>query len=182
MTEYIIPENREATEWRFDDGGLLAGPYSYQELKKYVELEYIQPETEILHDDGRKYQAFEMGLFPGFVPENKASANESKISVAPIPGWSFLASVAVLSWVTVKILSWIPAGHWFQGVRPYSIIIGGFAVVLIGCYTMLTGTAYDFKGNLDHRPVANRLAGIIVIVIGVNLIGDGVSYFYSGSN
>jgi len=177
MTEYIIPENREATEWRFDDQGLLAGPYSYHELKEHVDLGYIKPRTEIIHEDGRKFEAFEMGLFPDFVPEKPAPADEHS-KVPPLPGWNFLAGVAVLSWVSVKALRWIPADHWFHGVRPYSTIIGGFAVVLIGCYTALTGTAHDSSGNPDHKPVANRIAGIIVIAIGVYLIAGGSQFLF----
>ena len=177
MTENIIPEKREATEWRFDDQGLLAGPYSYHELMEYVELNYIQPETEIIHEDGRKYQAFEIGLFPGFVPVIPEPADEHN-KVPPLPGWNFLAGVAFLSWITVKVLPMIPALRFLYSVKPYSMIIGGFAVVLIGCYTLLTGTAHDSEGNPEHRPVANRIAGLIVILIGVYLIGGGVSFFF----
>jgi hypothetical protein len=176
MTENIIPEKREATEWRFDDQGLLAGPYSYNELREYVELNYIQPETEIIHEDGRKYQAFEIGLFPGFVPVIPEPADEHN-KVPPLPGWNFLAGVAFLSWITVKVLPMIPALRFLYSVKPYSMVIGGFAVVLIGCYTLLTGTAHDSEGNPEHRPVANRIAGLIVILIGVYLIGGGVSFF-----
>jgi hypothetical protein len=42
---------------------------------------------------------------------------------------------------------------------------------------MLTGTAHDSGGNPEHRPVANRIAGLFVILIGVYLIGGGVSFF-----
>ena len=181
MTEYIIPENREATEWRFDDQGLLAGPYSYHELKEHVELGYIKPRTEIIHEDGRKYQAFEFGLFPDFVPEKPTPADEHS-NVPPLPGWNILAGVAFLSWITVKILPLIPALRFLYSVKPYSMVIGGFAVVLIGCYTMLTGTAHDSEGNPEHRPVANRIAGIIVIAIGIYLLGGGASYFFPGNN
>ncbi|QDT22380.1 hypothetical protein HG66A1_41880 [Gimesia chilikensis] len=176
MSDNMIPENRKTTEWRFDDQGLLAGPYSYNELIEYVELDYIQPDTEIIHEDGRKYQAFEIGLFPGFVPVIPEPADEHK-KVPPLPGWNFLAGVAFLSWITVNALALIPGGHWFHGVKPYSMIIGGCAVLLIGCYTMLTGTAHDSGGNPEHRPVANRIAGLFVILIGVYLIGGGVSFF-----
>jgi len=179
MTENIIPENREAAEWRFDDGGLLAGPYSYHELKQYVELDYIQPETEIVHEKGRRYQAFEIGLFPGFVPVKPDPANQHS-HIPPLPGWNFLAGVAILAWFSVQALPLIPVDHWFHGVRPYSMIIGGFAVVLIGCYTVLTGTAHDSSGNPDHRPVENRIAGLIVIVIGVYLIAGGGQFFLFG--
>ena len=179
MTENIIPENREATEWRFDDQGLLAGPYSYNVLQEYVELGYIQPETEIIYEDGRKYRAFEIGLFPDFVPVKPEPADEHS-NVPPLPGWIFLARVAFLSWITVNTLPLIPADHWFHGVKPYSMTIGGCAVLLIGCYTMLIGTAHDSEGNPEHRPVANRIAGLIVIVIGIYLIGGGASYFFPG--
>ncbi|QDT23511.1 hypothetical protein [Gimesia chilikensis] len=165
MTEYPVPENRKATEWRFDDQGLLAGPYSYNELWDYVELDYIQPETEVIHEDGRKYQAYEIGLFPDFVPEKTDPADE-RSTIPPLPGWNFLAGVAFLSWITVNALSLVPYGHRFYIIRPYSMIIGGFAVVLIGCYTLLTGTAHDSRGNPHHSPVENRIAGLFVIVLG----------------
>ncbi|MEQ8636390.1 hypothetical protein [Gimesia maris] len=176
MSEINIPENREATEWRFDDQGLLAGPYSYNELVEYVGLDYIQPGTEIVHEDGRKYLAFEIGLFPGFVPEIPEPAHEHSI-VPPLPGWNILAGVAFLSMIIVKLLTFIPALRFLNSVKPYSVVIGGFAVLLIGCYTMLTGTAHDSDGNPEHRPVANRIAGVIVILIGICLIGGSVSYF-----
>ncbi|WP_417381094.1 hypothetical protein [Gimesia sp.] len=181
MSENNIPENREATEWRFDDQGLLAGPYSYNELVEYVGLDYIKPETEIVHEDGRKYQAFEIGLFPDFVPVKPEPTDEYS-NVPPLPGWNILAGVAFLSWITVKLPPMIPALRFLYGVKPYSMVIGGFAVVLIGCYTMLTGTAHDSEGNPEHRPVANRIAGLIVILIGIYLIGGGASYFFSGNN
>lgn len=173
MTEFLVPENREATEWRFDDQGLLAGPYSYNELQEYVELGYIQTDTEIIHEDAQKYQAYEIGLFPGFIPEKTDPAQENRITVPPLPGWNYLAGVVALSWVSFNVLLWLPADHWFRGVRPYSLIIGGFAVVLIGCYTLLTGTAHDSRGTPEHRPVANRIAGLFTIVIGVSLIAVG---------
>ena len=177
MTENIIPENREATEWRFDDQGLLAGPYSYNELQEYVGLDYIQLETEVIREDGRKYQAFEIGLFPGFVPVKPDPADEHS-NVIPLPGWNFLAGVAFLSWITVKILPMIPALRFLYTVKPYSMVIGGCAVLLIGSYTMLTGTAHDSEGNPEHRPLANRIAGLIVILIGVYLMAGGVSFFF----
>ncbi|WP_339677167.1 hypothetical protein [uncultured Gimesia sp.] len=167
MTENIIPENREATEWRFDDKGLLAGPYSYDELKEYVELDYIQPETEVIHEDGRKYQAFEIGLFPGFVPEKTDPADENRNRVIPLPGWNFLAGVVVLFLVSLKVSQRIPEDHWFNGVMPFSMIIGGFAMVLIGCYTGLTGIAHSFRGIPQYQPVFNRIGAVIVISIGI---------------
>ncbi|WP_339736436.1 hypothetical protein [uncultured Gimesia sp.] len=179
MTEYIIPENREAPEWRFDDQGLLAGPYSYHELQEFVEQDYIQPETEIIHDEGRKYQAFEIGLFPGFVIEKTDSAQEYRNAVPPLPGWNFLVGVVVLSVVSFKVQRMIPADHWFHGVKPYSMIIGGFAMVLIGCYALLTGTAHDFSGNPYHRPVANRIGGLIVIGFGILFVGGGFQFLLS---
>ena len=170
MTENIIPENREASEWRFDDQGLLAGPYSYNELMEYVELDYIQPETEIIHEDGRKYQAFEVGLFPGFVPEKPDPAEEYRNAVTPLPGWNFLAGVVVLSLVSFKIQQKVPEGHWFNAVMPFSMIIGGFAMVLIGCYTGLTGIAHSFSGIPQYRPVFNRIGAVIAIVFGTIMI------------
>ena len=180
MTEYLVPENREATEWRFDDQGLLAGPYSYNELQEYVELGYIQTDTEIIHEGGQKYQAYEIGLFPGFIPEKTDPTQENRITIPPLPGWNYLAGVVVLSWVSVNVLPWVPAGHWFHGVRPYSLIVGGFTVVLIGCYTLLTGTAHDSRGTPEHRPVANRIAGLFTIVIGVSLIAVGGQFLLYG--
>lgn len=173
MTEYIIPENREATEWRFDDQGLLAGPYSYHELKEHVELGYIKPRTEIMHDDGRKFEAFEMGLFPGVKIEKADPANENRISVAPLPGWNFLAGVVVLFLVTIKVSQRFSEGHWFNGVMPFSMIIGGFAMVLIGCYTGLTGIAHSFRGIPQYQPVFNRIGAVIVIYMGILFLAGG---------
>ncbi|QDU09633.1 hypothetical protein [Gimesia aquarii] len=177
MTEYPVPENREATEWRYDDQGLLAGPYSYNELMEYVELDYIQPGTKIIHEDGRNYQAFEIGLFPGFVPEKTDPVEEYRNAVMPLPGWNFLAGVvAVLVWVSILVQRWIPADHWIRDMKPYAILIGGFAVVLMGCFALLTGTAHDTRGNPEHRPVANRIAGLIVIAIGVSILCGEVNF------
>jgi len=170
MAEYPVPENREATEWRFDDQGLLAGPYSYNELMDYVELDYIQPQTEIIHETGRKYQAFEIGLFPGFVPEKIDPAEEYRNTVIPLPGWNFLSAVVVLLFVSIKIARWLPKDHWFVAVMPFSMIIGGFALVLIGCYTGLTGIAHSFSGIPQYRPVFNRIGAVIAIVFGTILI------------
>jgi len=41
----------------------------------------------------------------------------------------------------------VPRDHWFNGVMPFSMRIGGFAMVLIGCYTGLT---HSFRGNLQN--------------------------------
>lgn len=167
MTEYPAPENREATVWRFDDQGLLAGPYSYHELMDYVELDYIQPDTEIIHEDGRKIQAFEIGLFPGFVPAKNVPADENKNAIAPLPGWNVLAGVVALTLVAMKVAQRVPEGHWFHGVLPFSLTIGGFAMVLIGCYTGLTGIAHNFRGIPKYRPVFYRVGAVIVIYLGI---------------
>lgn len=178
MAEYPVPENKELSEWRFDDQGLLAGPYTFNELEEYVELGYIQPETEIVHESGEKYEAYGIGLFPDFVPVKPEPVYENTEGGAPLPGWNALAGVAILSWITVKVLPLVPALRWLYSLKPYSMIIGGFAVVMIGCYTMLTGTAHDSAGKPAHRPVANRVAGLVVIIIGVYLIYGGSQFFY----
>lgn len=173
MTEYPVPENREATEWRFDDQGLLAGPYSYDELMDYVELNYIQPETEIIHEDGRKFQAFEIGLFPGFVPAKTAPDDEKENTIAPLPGWNVLAGVVALTLVAMKVAQRVPEDHWFHGVLSFSLTIGGFAMVLIGCYTGLTGIAHNFWGIPKYRPVFYRVGALIVIYLGILFLVAG---------
>lgn len=180
MTEYMIPENREAPEWRFDDQGLIAGPYSYHELKEFVELDYILPETEIVHDDGRKCLAFEIGLFPGFVIEKTDSAQEYRNAVLPLPGWNFLAGVATLSLLINMISGWIPGVYWFQEIRVYLMIIGGFALVLIGCYTGLTGIAHDYSGTPLYRPVFHRVGAVIAIIFGTTLGTEGIRLLLFG--
>lgn len=173
MTEYPVPENREATEWRFDDQGLLAGPYSYDELRDYVELEYIKPETEIIHEDGQKFQAYEIGLFPGFVPAIPDPAEEDNTAVIPLPGWNALAGVVSLTLLSIKYVLKNPENHWLFSVLSFTMTLGGFAMVLLGCYTGLTGVAHNFRGVPQYRPVFYRIGAVIVIYLGILFIIAG---------
>ncbi|WP_417385367.1 hypothetical protein [Gimesia sp.] len=167
MTDYPVPEKRETTEWRFDDGGLLAGPYSYNELQEYVELGYIQPETEVIHEDGRKFQAFEIGLFPGFVPEKPDPVEEERNTVIPLPGWNALAGIVTLTLLAIKSALKNPENYWLLSVLPFTLTLGGFAMVLLGCYTGLTGVAHDYRGIPQSRPVFYRIGAVIVIYLGI---------------
>ena len=179
MTEYIIPENWEAAEWRFDDQGLLAGPYSYHELKEYVELGYIKPRPRLFTMMAGNIRHSRSDCFPTSSLKKQMLPMRTEIRCPPLPGWNFLVGVVVLSLVSFKVQRMIPADHWFHGVKPYSMIIGGFTAVLIGCYILLTGTAHDSSGNPDHRPVANRIAGLIVIGFGILFVGGGFQLLLS---
>ena len=177
MTDYPVPEKRETIEWRFEDGGLLAGPYSYNELQEYVDLGYIQPETKVIHEDGRKFQAFEVGLFPGFVPVKTVPADKNENTITPLPGWNFLAAVIGLLIITAKIAMWMPNDHWFRAVLPFTKTLGGFVLVLLSCYTCLTGIAHSFWGTPRYRPVFYRIGALIGIYLGFSLVVTGLQDF-----
>lgn len=69
--------------WRFDDDGLLAGPYTRSELDDFVNTGYIQPHTEIVHDDGRQLTAQKLGLFED-ISTNLETHNSEDSATPPI--------------------------------------------------------------------------------------------------
>lgn len=168
MATEIKLDKPEDVVWRFDDQGIMAGPYSYSELEEYVESGYIKETTEIAREDGKRFKAWELGLFGDIeiIEKNEAfQPSEERIVIENLAGWKIIRSILLFCWMIFILKKWLPQNTFFIGLQSFSHYLLGFSLIAFGIYAGVQGAIQEVSGW--RQTLSYILGGIVVSFIGI---------------